>query len=399
MADDKVLTLRGKIIDPFKGAFEGCVTFQGGSIIAVGRDDSGTQTAYDQSIAARGAEVEDFSGCYISPGFIDLHVHGGRGADFIEATLDSVEKITGFHAAGGTTGMLATVLPLPRRELLRCLKRLIEIISTENHLMVKLLGLHLEGPFINKARKGALVERYLSMPDLDYFAEICEAAGGLLRMITIAPELRGAEALTIDAVRRGVLVSAGHTESSAMELGRFHKIGLRNVTHFYNVMAGFFHRSPGTVGGALVVDGLMVDLIPEENHVHPDAFRLAWKIKGPDKISIISDCTSPGGMPDGEYSLGGNQVFLEQGIARLRDGTLAGSTITMINGIKYLVKQVGIRVEDAVGLASTNPARLMGMENKKGWLQQGFDADITVFDENFEVIKTIVGGKVGFSKQ
>ncbi|ADG83021.1 N-acetylglucosamine-6-phosphate deacetylase [Thermincola potens] len=381
--------LYGNIVDPMDGVQEGFVSFAEGKITGRGPGFSPAGVAKSQVIA--------FADGFICPGFIDLHVHGGGGADFADGKEESFRTVAEFHASGGTTSLLATLVPLERGKLTECVKSLGGFIKKQDGYGACVLGVHLEGPFVNRAWKGALDDRFITEPDEQYFQTLNRMAAGSLRLITLAPEMAGAARVVREAASSGVLVFAGHTEADPMMLKKSMQWGVRGITHFYNAMAGFHHRKPGTVGGGLLLENLHLSIIPEIHHVDPLAFRLAYELKGPELITVITDCISAGGMKDGTYPLGSMEVVVENNTARLLTGALAGSAITMLEGIKYLVEQVGLTVEEAVGMASLNPARLLGLANKKGSLLPGFDADITVFDKKFRPLMTIVGGKIVYS--
>ncbi len=381
--------IKGKIVLPFQGVREGLITIQDGKITSVDHDMGG----------ARGSEVLELPESFISPGFIDVHVHGGGGFDFSDGTPEAFDSIAKFHAQGGTTALLATVVPLEREQLLHTLDQLQTYINGQGQGVIKgsrMVGIHLEGPFVNPMKKGALDERHLLKPDLEFFQAMSCAAGGCLKAITLAPELEGAGEIIKEAYSRGIVVSAGHTIADYPVLKAAAGLGLAQLTHFYNAMAGLHHRSAGTVAGGLLLDELSVEIIPDINHLDPVAVQLACRVKGLDKVCAITDCMRAGGMPNGSYRLGELTVELKDGVARLADSTLAGSTITMIQAVRYLVDEVGLAIADAVGLATVNPARMAGL-SAKGDLAPGKDADITIFDSDFRVQRTFIAGRQAFA--
>lgn len=332
---------------------------------------------------------------YIAPGFIDVHVHGGGGADFMDGDPEAVATITATHARYGTTGLLATTLTAPEEAIIRSI-RAAKVAPKRG---ARVLGFHIEGPFINVKMKGAQDERYVrpaTVPELDRI--LAEGSPDHRWHFTVAPEVDG----MLDAIGhlsgRGVVVSAGHTECNYAQLEAATHAGISHVTHLYNAMRGLHHREPGTVGGALTLPGMTVELIADGIHVHPASLRVAAAARGYERVLLVTDAMEAAGMPDGEYMLGELRAFVKNGAARLEDGTLAGSVLTMAGAVRNMVNMAGVPLATAVAMASINPARKHGLAGRKGAVAPGLDADIVLLDKQLQVLETIVEGETAFSQ-
>ena len=328
---------------------------------------------------------------YIAPGFIDLQVNGGVGHNFSDVDPEGMRKATEFHLRHGSTGLLATLITAPIERIRRALE-VARAVDVSN-----VLGIHLEGPFISPKRKGAHNPAHILKPSLSAFQELVSGYEDFMRIVTLAPELPGAEEL-IGRIREGGAVPAlGHSDASYEQALAALEQGVKLFTHLFNAMPPFHHRAPGAVGAALDSDAY-VGLICDEVHVHPAVVRLVAKIKGYDRICLVSDAISAAGLPDGEYSLGGLPVFVKEGVARLSDGTLAGSTLTMDRAVRNFLEFTGCSLPEAVRCAALNPARLLGIDDRKGSLAVGKDADLVIFDADLTVHYTVLGGKVVYAK-
>lgn len=342
----------------------------------------------------RGGAV-DLGDRWLAPGLIDGHVHGGGGAHCNSDDPDRVLAVARFHAAHGTTALLATTVaaPLPDLELA---VRAINAAARRGGDGAAVLGAHLEGPFLSLARHGAMDPRALLVPDRSALRRLLEAGGGAVRMMTLAPELPGALELIADLAAAGVLVSLGHSEAGEAQARAAVDRGARSVTHLFNAMPSLHHRSPGLVGAALDHDRLSCEVIPDGVHVEPSVVRLALRAKGPAGLRLVTDAISAAGMGDGEYRLGALRVRVEAGRATLADGPdgrLAGSTLTMDAAVRAATEMLGISVPEAVAMASANPARALGLERRKGAIAPGLDADLTVLDDDLRACGTLVAGR------
>ncbi len=373
-------TLRGTVVTPFELISHGQVETADGKITYAGppRQPLG--------------EVRDHGDHLICPGLIDVHVHGGAGHDAMDRDPAAMEAVSSHLAAGGVTGFLATTQTAPRGELLESVERLAAAAET-GLAGATLSGLHLEGPYLSEEKRGAQHGEYIRAADTEELKALHDAAGGWMKIMTLAPETPGALDAVGWLVERGVVASAGHTDAdyeTALEaFGR----GLSHVSHLYNGMRGLHHREPGILGAALTDGRVSVELIADGLHVHPAALRLAALCKGPAKTVLVSDGVKPAGLPDGEYTLRGRRVTLRDGLAWLPGGVIAGSTIRLNDAVRVMVEEAGFSVSEAVQMASTTPARVLRLAPSKGRLTEGSDADITVMDWRFNIEETIVGGE------
>lgn len=330
-------------------------------------------------------------GCVVLPGFIDEHIHGAAGFDAMDGTETALNGISEALIKEGTTGFLATTMTQSEENTLAALsavKRVIEKGATG----AKLLGAHLEGPFISEKHIGAQPLKYLKDPDVKLFEKFNAASGNNVKLITLAPEERGSAELITAAKNAGVTVSAGHTDAGVEQMRDAIANGLTCVTHTYNAMRPLHHRQAGTVGAAMLFDELYTEAICDLIHVSADALKLLIKNKPKDKMILITDAMRAKGLTDGVSELGGQTVIIKNGEARLLSGALAGSVLKMNVAIKNLVENCGVSLENAVDFATCNPAENLGLKNR-GKIAEGCSADFTVLDEKFNVTATVVNGK------
>lgn len=336
-------------------------------------------------------EVIDAKGNYICPGFIDIHVHGCKGRDVMDGSVESLEVMAEFMAMHGTTAFLATTTTHGREEIRKSLKA----VNDALHKDIKgaqILGVHLEGPFINSEAKGAHDEKYILAPSRESFRELVGDYESIIKRVTMAPDVEGAKELVNYLTGRGIVVSMGHTVGSYEQCMAGFEWGMTHVTHLYNAMSPLKHREPGAVGAAFDRDGVTVELIADLIHVHPAALRIAVAVKGSDSVALITDAMSATGMGDGDYVLGGLEVVVKEGVARLKErGNLAGSTLTQDQALRNMVL-IGIPLEDAVKMLTEVPADIIGIGDKKGRIKKGFDADLVILDEKLHVSKVFIKG-------
>lgn len=332
-------------------------------------------------------KVIDAQGLYVSSGFIDLQVNGGGGYNFMDASPEEICAIVSFHASHGTAALLPTTVT----DSIEKIKKIINKVQKSKQNAI--LGMHIEGPFVSHIQKGAQNPQYILEPSIEKFNELIKGYEDFIKIVTLAPELPGADKLIVRIKEIRAIPSLGHSNATYEETLKALNEGVTFFTHLFNAMRGFHHRELGAVGAALESD-TMVGLIADGIHVHPAAIRLLLGAKGIDKICLVTDSISAAGLKDGRYSLGGLKVFVKDGEASLADGTLAGSTLTMNRAVKNFMEFTGVSLPDAIRTASLNPAKLLGIENKKGSLEEGKDADIVIFDENLNVHYTIIAGEV-----
>ena len=343
------------------------------------------------------AQVIDFGDAILTPGLIDIHIHGGAGHDVMEgsdANLAAVERLLAKH---GVTSYCPTTMTAPMAETLASLEKLGEAVNrakTDAQAdRAQPIGIHLEGPFLSHARCGVHAPVHLQPASARVFAPMWDAAGGNIRMLTIAPELTGALELISDATRRGVRVSIGHTNASMAEATAGIKAGARHATHTFNAMRRMEHRDPGVLGAILTNDTLTADIIVDGLHVEPEIVDLFVRAKGLDRAVLITDATSATGMPDGVYRLGSFEVQVRDGRCEAH-GKLAGSVLAMDRAISNVMKFARLTFQDSIRLATLNPACALGIEDRKGMLKPGADADVAVFSRAGEVQRTIVRGLI-----
>ena len=343
------------------------------------------------------AQVIDFGDAILTPGLIDIHIHGGAGHDVMEgsdANLAAVERLLAKH---GVTSYCPTTMTAPMAETLASLEKLGEAVNrakTDAQAdRAQPIGIHLEGPFLSHARCGVHAPVHLQPASARVFAPMWDAAGGNIRMLTIAPELTGALELISDATRHGVRVSIGHTNASMAEATAGIKAGARHATHTFNAMRRMEHRDPGVLGAILTNDTLTADIIVDGLHVEPEIVDLFVRAKGLDRAVLITDATSATGMPDGVYRLGSFEVQVRDGRCEAH-GKLAGSVLTMDRAISNVMKFARLTFQDSIRLATLNPACALGIEDRKGMLKPGADADVAVFSRAGEVQRTIVRGLI-----
>ncbi|MBX2976988.1 MAG: N-acetylglucosamine-6-phosphate deacetylase, partial [Ignavibacteriaceae bacterium] len=259
-------------------------------------------------------------------------------------------------------------------------------------------GIHMEGPYLNPELKGAMNEGYLWKPSIESWEAMWEASKGLIKIMTIAPELPGAIEVMRAAAKKGVVLSIGHSMATYDEIELAIDNGAAHVTHIFNAMRPFHHRHPGVILGSLLRNELKIELIADKLHVHPAVMELLLKLKGANGIILITDSIRAGGMHEGEYEFADQKVFMKDQKAFLEDGTLAGSTLTLNMAIKNLVESANAKITEAVRMASLNGAKVLNIENRKGILAAGKVADIVVMNDNYEIEMTIIKGKIGFQK-
>ncbi len=344
------------------------------------------------------ASTLDASRFAIAPGFIDLHIQGCGGADFLDATPEAVRTIAKGAARGGCTSLLATTTISKEDGDLRKFRQLIASVKQYCEGAgegARIVGVHLEGPYLNEAKRGGFGPEYIRAPDLDEFRAILEIAEGLLRLITIAPELEGAEAIIQEAVKRGINVSLGHSMATFDVARRAFSLGATQLTHGFNAMEPLHHREPGLIGAALLEDDVFIQVIPDGIHLHPAVLRLLMRLKGSKRLVLISDATAPCGLPEGTKIKGvGGEIMLIDGAIRLEDGTLAGSALMLNRSAKKMMQFTEIDELQAVEMASQTPATAIGIDKHTGSIEEGKVADVVVLDDDFNVKYTLCEGRI-----
>ena len=332
----------------------------------------------------------------VLPGFVDKHIHGANHADFMNPTKDDLKKITDAIAREGTTSCLATTMTQSMEAIKSAVKNIGEYIN-EKHEGVEILGIHLEGPFVSPKFAGAQPLEYIVKCDIDQFNSINETSLNTVKQVSYACEENGLD-FTTHLVNNGIVASIGHSNSDYATVVKAAGLGATSITHTYNAQKGLHHRDIGVVGAAMLDDRLSCELICDLIHVSPAAIKLLFKNKGKDNICLITDSIEAKYMPDGEYSLGGQPVFVKDNAARLENGTLAGSTLKLNEGVRNFMNTVNISLNEAVDCATINPAKVLGIADRKGSIELGKDADLIVVDKDLNVYMTICRGNVVYSK-
>jgi N-acetylglucosamine-6-phosphate deacetylase len=350
-------------------------------------------------VAAPGdAEIIDLAGRYLAPGFIELHVHGGGGFSLLTEDPAEVEAYARWITSRGVTSFLIGVAGGEHERTLRALRNSAAFFERLPADTAEALGYFLEGPFLNPRRKGAFPEPWLRPPDVEQFRQYVEATGGRLRLLTFAPELPGGDALIGAAVELGVVPSMGHTDATYEEALHAFEAGVRHVTHCYNAMRPFAHRDPGCLGAALTSPEVTCELILDGSHVHPAAAALVVRAKGVDRTVLITDAIPPAGCEGDAIEWEGMKARVVGKAAVREDGSIIGSVATTDDLVRNAVAWLGVTLPDALRMVSGNPARVLGLDERKGSLRAGADADLVVLDDGLRVVMTLVRGRVVYRR-
>lgn len=371
---------------------QGVLVLADGIIAFVGTEEE--YAAWQQTHTFAVGEHVDAAGGWIVPGFIDIHVHGGDGHEFIHASVEAFDAITRFHARNGTTGIVATSLTLSKEELDNVLAAASSY-QAGSMPGAALLGVHLEGPFISPVFSGAQNPSHIVPANLNWLEEWTTRFPGLIRIVTLAPEWEGAlEAISFLA-ERGIVASCGHTNATYDEIQAGIASGLSHAVHTFNAMRALHHREPGTVGAVVSDDRITAEVIADGHHVHPAIIRILHRSKPKDGFLLITDAMAAAGLGKGVYDFGGLEVVVADGVARLKEGgALAGSTLTMIEAFRFAVQQVGLTVPQASRAASANPAKRLGIETRTGSIEAGKQADVLLISSEFALERVWIKGSL-----
>ncbi len=369
----------------------GSLLIEDGKILAVGEGD----------LEFSDARLINAKGNYVSPGFIDIHVHGGGDHDFMDGTEEAFLKVAALHAAHGTTSMLPTTLTADKEGILRTVE-LYEKVKDENHAGAAFIGLHLEGPYFSMNQRGAQDPKYIRDPDPTEYLEILQHGASIKRW-SAAPERKGAIEFGKILAARGILPSMAHTDAIYEEALEAFEHGYTLLTHFYSAMSGVTRKNAfryaGVVEAGYLHDDLDVEIIADGVHLPAPLLKLIYKIKGPDRIALITDAMRGAGMPEGNSILGNKEtglpVIIEDGVAKLPDrSSFAGSVATTDRLVRTMLSVAEVPMVEAIRMITHTPARIMNMQNRIGSLKVGLDADINIFDENIQLKHTILKGKI-----
>lgn len=334
------------------------------------------------------------------PGFIDVHIHGVNGADVMDADKSALDTMVSSLPKEGTTSFLATTMTQAKEEIEKALMNAGQFIEEQaSNGKAEILGIHLEGPFVNPKKAGAQPVQYMIEPELSLFKKWQELSKGNIKLVTLAPELSGGLEMIRYLKANGIVASIGHTDAKYEEVAEAIHAGANHVTHLFNQMRGLHHREPGVVGAAFLKDELLVEMIADGVHVRPEMIELAFKLKRKEGLILITDSMRAKCLKNGQYDLGGQKVNVKDGKAFLDDGTLAGSILRLGDAVKNFLAYTGCSLEDAIVMASVNPAKQLNVYDRKGSLTAGKDADIIILDEHLNVNRTYCRGALAFSKE
>jgi N-acetylglucosamine-6-phosphate deacetylase len=344
-------------------------------------------------------KIEIPKGQTVVPGFIDVHIHGVAGADTMDATIEALETMANALPAEGTTSFLATTITQKHENIENALKNAALYLKSHNDSgKADILGVHLEGPFINAKRAGAQPMEYIINPDIELFKKWQELAEGSIKLVTVAPELENGTNFVSYLHENDVIASIGHSDAIYEEMEKAVQAGAKQVTHLFNGMRGIHHREAGVAGSALIFKELMVELIADGIHVRPEVMKMVINAKGTEGMILITDAMRAKCLKNGVYDLGGQDVSVADGKALLADGTLAGSILKMNDSLKNIQEAANLSLTEAVQMASVNPAKQLKVYERKGSLSVGKDADITILSNNHQVEMTFCRGKIAFKK-
>lgn len=379
--------------------------FKNVSVYVEGKGIVKSSVYFDEKIEKIGGcmkgaeEISLPEGAVVLPGFIDEHIHGAGGSDAMDGTTKDLSIIAETVAKEGTTTFLATTMTQSKENILKAMRAVKEYRETGSEKGARIAGIHLEGPFIAAAHKGAQPLEYVAAPNAEVFDEYNEASGNCIKIITLAPEVDGAIGFIRHLKKKGVVVSIGHTGAKCTEVLQAMDAGATNITHTYNAQSPLHHREIGVVGSALLFDDLYCELISDTIHVSVPAMQLLVKNKKADKLALITDAMRAKGLADGISELGGQTVIVKNGEARLQDGTLAGSVLKMNVAVKNMVEKVGVPLTQAVDYCTINPARTLKIDGETGSIATGKRADFAVLGKNYEVLYTIRDGKIVYKAE
>ena len=386
MEDTLIQIVNGKVITPQGVDRQARLVLKAGRIAEITREQGGVE----------GAQTIDAQGAYVAPGCIDIHLHGGDGHDFTEATPEAFRAIAYAHATQGVTTLYPTLAVAPTTVFRQAIKAC-ETVVSQPYEGARIEGLHLEGNYINPLLKGGQDERFIQLPDPAEYQELLESTR-LIKRWTAAPELPGALEFARYAHSKGILVSLGHTAADYPTVKRAYEAGFTHATHFYNAMSGVHkqreYKHEGTIESVYLVPEMTVELVADGIHVPPAILRLVCAFKGIDRISLISDAMAAAACLRPEHLRLDPRMIVEDGVCKLADrSALTGSIASGIRLLQVMVEKAEIPVADCVRMAATNPARLMSINDRKGSIEQGKAADLILFDENFRLQSVWIGGK------
>jgi N-acetylglucosamine-6-phosphate deacetylase len=388
---DRLAILAKKVITPDTVIPEGVVLVEGRKILEVGG-------RFEVTFDEREFQTLHFERQILVPGFIDVHIHGSGGRDVMEGTREAVEVVSKFLASHGTTAYLATTVTASPIKTIQALENLGKLIQEETG-GARILGVHLEGPFINEKKRGVQLPEYIRNPSVRIFDELVKMSGNQIKLVTLAPEIPGGLQFIEHIRSKGIVVSLGHSNATYQEARQAIQAGATNATHTFNAMREFSHREPGILGAVLTDSRVWTELIADGVHVDPIAIEMLLRCKGTRRVLLITDAISAAGMPDGDYHLASLAVKVSQGVCRSLEGSLAGSTLSQDRALQNMIRWTGMPLEEVIYMLTCNPAESIGVSGTKGSVQPGQDADLVLLEDDLSVQATLCEGSLVYQRQ
>ena len=335
-------------------------------------------------------------GYYLSPGFIDIHNHGNSGFDLMDSTREALDRIGEYHLSKGVTSYLGTVITSSNEDMVKAIENMV---TYENsNIRSSLIGIHLEGPYFNLDKKGAQPEKHIKTPNMEDLMGILNLAEDKLKMVSLAPELHNSLDIVKYLKEKNIAISMAHSNATYDEAVAGIENGITIATHLFNGMREFNHREPGIIGACLTDERVYCEIIYDRFHLHDVAVEIALKMKGYDKLILVSDSMMAAGLEDGQYILGGQKVIVDDGKPRLESGSIAGSTLNLQKAVYNMVNYLGVSIPNGVKMASLNPAKAINMDEKIGSIEVGKKADLVLFDEEINIKEVYIEGKIAWQE-
>lgn len=342
--------------------------------------------------------IINVNGAYIAPGFIDTHIHGIHGYDTSDANPESILEMSKALVEYGVTAFCPTLYPQEHDQFISCIAAIKDAMGKEEG--AKIFGANLEGPFISREKHGALDPEFMIPVNLEKMKQYNEASGGNISLMTVAPELENIHELALYCAKEGIVLAAGHSNATYDDMMEAVQAGILHSTHFFNAMRRLHHRDPGVVGAIMIYPNIACEIIADGYHLHAAIVKLLRRVKPIHKIILVTDCLRPTGQKEGKLMANHEEVYLKDGLfTRIDDETIAGSALTMIQGVKNLVEDMDVPMEDALRMASCNPATVISRQIETGYIMPGRDADIVVFDKDYNIRLTMVRGDIKIMKE
>ncbi len=335
------------------------------------------------------SKTVEVKGCWVTPGFVDIHFHGAMGSSAMDSTPEALHKISRYIARHGVTSYLPTTWSASPELTLASIRNIVDTHPVPDG--ARHLGVHIEGPYLNVDYRGAQLPELIRKPSADEYRKWIET--GMIRLVTIAPEIEGAEQFISEGVESGIEFTIGHSGATYEQVIKAADHGVRQATHIFNGMVGLHHRDPGTVGGILADDRIYAQVICDGVHIHPAVVKTLIRAKGSSRVILITDAIRGTGLDDGDYDFFGQKIIVRGGVARTPQGGLSGSTLTMDQAIRNALNFTGLPFNEVLSMATSVPAEAMGWKGVKGILAPGADADINILDAGFNVLRTMIAGQ------